>query len=148
MSCYPCEFSIIFRECNVFPFSAENQWDDPVCQLDRFERLRVCTLVFSSEYFGIGPKFIPTLTNVDASTCMKNEISFQDKQNIGLTGYEEWMIICRVQKNDTDPQPEYFLSGIFNSSNVFLYYRRRDSKVVIQNMFSGVRFRIQENKDL
>ena len=90
-------------------FAAKTQAEDPICKLSRSERLRVCTLVQSSEYFETELKFTPELEYVDRSLCMKRTIMFQDEETAikaHSKTYEEWTIGCQPEEYYTEYQAE------------------------------------------
>ena len=118
---------------------------DPICVLQPLQRLRVCNLVLSADYFQGELKFIPHLRNIDQVGCTKRKISFRDSQissELGEEMYEEWMIGCKPSEYYASHQSEYFLSRVYKSMNEVFVYRRDVDSIVLENLFGNVRFRI------
>ena len=117
-----------------------------MCKLNRRERLRLCTLVLSSDYFERELKFAPDYEYIDRKACIKKEISFEDEKvrsKVAEKQYEEWMISCRPEEYYVSYQTEYFLSRVYDSTTeVFVYRQGRDSKLFLENRFEDVRFTI------
>lgn len=118
--------------------------EDPMCALNLYQRLRVCSQVINSSHFAREIKFVPEEKYVDEDTCIEKEIFFQDartRSQAGETIFKEWMIRCRPEQYYADYQNEYFLSRVYNSnSEVFAYRQGPNSKVVLENLFADVRF--------
>ena len=80
-------------------------------------------------------------------------VSFRD-ENIKLITrgkqYVEWMIACKPEQYYANFQAKYFISAVPNSnSEVVVYHRERNSSsVVIDPLFSNVRFKIRIFKDV
>ena len=129
-------------------FSAKIQSDDPICSLDKFQRLRVCTLVLSSNYFEGELTFVPTLESIDESDCFKVRISFQNEDaKFKANGkvYEEWTIGCRPDEYYADYQKEYLVSRVYKANNEVFVYRYDDDddhKIILENRFGNMRFKI------
>lgn len=105
----------------------------------------MCTLVLSSAYFEGELTFVPDL-HVRKLHCTLKEIWFQDdrvrSETLGKV-YEEWMISCQPEERYASFQAEYFISRVYNSTNeVFVYRWTQDSKIVVENKFGDVRFKI------
>lgn len=101
----------------------------------------------TSAYFQGELKFVPRYRYINRSDCVKKKISFQDDQvklEVGENDYKEWMMTCRPAQFYASFQAEYYLSRVYNSdSEVFVYRRKKDSdKVVLENRFGNVRFKI------
>jgi len=127
-------------------FAAEDPSNDPICSLKVDERLRVCTIVLSSEYFEGKLEFVPQYDFVEKTDCKKRRISFQDEKIKAETDgkfYKEWTISCRPKLYYATYQEVYFLSRVYNSINEICLYRwGGGSKMIIENRFRNVRFRI------
>ena len=126
--------------------SARTEFEDPICNLDQFQRLRVCTQVLSSAYFAGELKFVPSHEFTDESTCRKRTVWFENERLRLITTaehYEEWMISCRPKEYHSVFQGEFFLSRVHGFANEVFVYRRghRPRAVVVENSFTNIRFR-------
>jgi hypothetical protein len=129
-------------------FAAEHESDDPLCELDEYERLRACTLILSSTYFVGELEFVARTDFIDRTGCTRYTISFQDERviaEVGEQSYEEWMIGCRPEARYADYQEEYFLSRVYGSEDeVFVYRWAEDvsNRTIVENKFGDVRLTI------
>lgn len=143
--------------------AAENKIDDPLCKLKDHERLRLCGLIFNSEYFDGKVEYPSEYTVVRNFDCEKKEVSFRSagvKAQAREEPYHEWMILCYMSympygmKNvEMNIENVYFVSRAYNNSNnalssndVFVYHHEPDG-IFLVNAFTKIRLRIQDRSE-
>jgi hypothetical protein len=133
----------------IFLFiTAESEHDDPICRLTTDQRVRVCTLIFSSAHFDGELSFLPTESNVDDAFCVKKTISFRTENltvatSADQTPYEEWMIRCLPKEYFHTPKSEFFASRVYNTDDVFVYRWGNERQIFVENLFTNIRFRFE-----
>ena len=105
----------------------------------------MCSLVLNSAYFEGELKFIPEYRFVD-DKCINRRVSFRDDRltaEVNGKNVEEWMISCRTQHYYASFQFEYFVSRVRGlDSAVYLFRWGRGHKILVENRFKNVRFKI------
>lgn len=130
----------------TFLFAAENDYDDPLCRLTVDQRIRVCTLVFSSAHFDGELDFLPNSSNIDESLCIKKNVSFRSETSIAEDSrrqHGEWMIRCKPKEYFFAYKSEYFLSRAYASNDVYAYHSSNGEGIFLENVFTNIRLRFQ-----
>ena len=113
-------------------FVVEKAEDDPICQLSDLEKLRLCTVLFSSARYRGRVKFIPTLDSVDVN-CEKREIRFfidVHRHHVNDTFYHEWMIACKGITLKSGKWIDLYVSRGYGPNRIFVY-RYFKGKIVL-----------------
>jgi len=111
-------------------FTAETASDDPVCGLNREEKLRVCTIVMSSSYFAGKITYLPDQNRLN-DVCRLTKVAFQTneaRRDAKGNNHEEWILPCTVTA--VEPNARNILYGVsraYHSHYAVVYSRDRET---------------------